>query len=251
MTTFHSIQVHGMKTISNGLDRLATLREIEKHTQTSLLILKTDIIQEEEEYRRALDQVARARRTLCLKKRLLAQKKRQSSQLNNKILNQFTEIEINAKKYVFKDVCKARRSIERSASKKINLFLLNTKMPRVILDLIYSYMSWQSRIDYLESVYRPISVYNKLDYGVKLYFIVMCIHNKLVQFPTSEKRKALQTVRRSKRSALNTIFSNFLHDVKGCDEIGAYDILKTMCLLFKKGVSYRLREGTRVGAILI
>jgi hypothetical protein len=115
------------------------------------------------------------------------------------------------------------------------------KLPLDVVLHIGEFLMHNVRTQYLEDVYNPFPIFNKLRINVKRNFVQMALlrGKYFSHLSKNEKIDAKNNIHFAGCKTINDEISSLIHAAKHINPEGAYKLIKTMCILFKKNKKYK------------
>jgi hypothetical protein len=115
------------------------------------------------------------------------------------------------------------------------------KLPLDVVLYIGEFLTRNVRTKYLEDVYNPSPIFNKLRVNVKRDFITLAILNKkyFSHLTKNEINDAETKINFARHNTINDEVSALIHTAKQVNPEGAHKLIKSMCILFKKNKKYK------------
>ena len=166
----------------------------------------------------------------------------QFKKMKNKINNLLVEDDVKNKYENDKKEEMNRRKDIMSNKGGISIDKLCKLLPEEIINSIYEFLPYDTRIEYLEDVYKPYPKFNRQDIRIKKYFMEIILKS-LKNFKTIPKKQRHQysnMIYLSKNNYVNQLIKNIITNLKKTYPIDAYKLIKNLCILFKNNNKYNL-----------
>jgi hypothetical protein len=133
-----------------------------------------------------------------------------------------------------------QRRHDARSGKKFNISDLD-KLPLDVVLYIGDFLMSSVRTQYLEDVYNPFPIFNKLRVNVKRNFITLALlKNKyFAHLTTPERNDTENKIHYAGCKTINDEIATLIHRAKNDNPEGAHKLIKAMCILFKKNKKYK------------
>jgi hypothetical protein len=133
-----------------------------------------------------------------------------------------------------------QRQHDARGGKKFNIADLD-KLPLDVVLYIGDFLMHHVRTQYLEDVYKPIPIFNKLRVNVKRNFITLALLNKryFSHLTPVERTEAENKIHFAGYNVINDEISSLIHRAKQENPGGAHRLIRAMCILFEKNKKYK------------
>jgi len=140
---------------------------------------------------------------------------------------------------VIKKECIAQKKHDERTGSKFDITRLD-RMPLDVVLYIGEFLTHEVQTQYLEDVYNPFSIFNKLKVNTKRYFLQLALEHKkyFSHLSTMEMVKASERVHFAGYNTINEEISALIYAAKQKNPQGAHKLIKAMCMLFKKNKKY-------------
>jgi hypothetical protein len=140
---------------------------------------------------------------------------------------------------VIKKECAAQKKHDERTGSKFDITRLD-RMPLDVVLYIGEFLTHEVQTQYLEDVYNPFSIFNKLKVNTKRYFLQLALEDKkyFSHLSTMEMVKASERLHSAGYNTINEEISALIHAAKQKNPQGAHKLIKAMCMLFKKNKKY-------------
>jgi hypothetical protein len=133
-----------------------------------------------------------------------------------------------------------QRFHDKRGGKRFDLSDLD-KLPLDVVLYIGDFLMYNVRTQYLEDVYNPLPIFNKLRINVKRDFITLALlKNKyFAHLTTPERNDTENKIHYAGCKIINDEIAALIHRAKNENPEGAHKLIKAMCILFKKNKKYK------------
>jgi hypothetical protein len=155
----------------------------------------------------------------------------------NKVL---AEDDLKTKTKTQKKEQSVQRLHDARGGRKFDIAKLD-KLPLDVVLYIGEFLMHNVRTKYLEDVYNPVPIFNKLRVNVKRDFITLALLNKkyFSHLTTPERNDAENKIHFAGCKTINDEIAALIHRAKHENPEGAYKLIKAMCILFEKNKKYK------------
>lgn len=133
-----------------------------------------------------------------------------------------------------------QRYHDRRGGQRFDISSLD-KLPLDVVLYIGEFLMHNVRTQYLEDVYNPFPIFNKHRINVKRNFIQMALlrGKYFAHLSKIQRNDAENKIHFAGCTTINDEISSIIHTAKQTNPEGAYKLIKTMCILFKKNKKYK------------
>jgi len=206
------------------------------------------------DYLTARANVARAQQAVeNAKQSLMAQQKRMQ-ETRNQYCREATKIErtksalnrllsvddLKTKTKIQKKELSVQKYHDRRGGQRFDISSLD-KLPLDVVLYIGEFLTHNVCTQYLEDVYNPFPIFNKLRVNVKRNFITLAILNKkyFSHLSKTQIHDAENKIHFAGHDTINDEIFALIHAAKQTNPEGAHKLIKSMCILFKKNKKYK------------
>jgi len=206
------------------------------------------------DYSTACANVGRAQRAVENAKQLLITQQKRMLETRTQYCREASKIErtkLTLNKLLAEDDLKTKtktqkkeQSVQRQhdarGGRKFDIAKLD-KLPLDVVLYISEFLMHNVRTKYLEDVYNPHPIFNKLRVNVKRDFITLALLNKkyFSHLTTPERNDAENKIHFAGCKTINDEIAALIHRAKHENPEGAYKLIKAMCILFEKNKKYK------------
>jgi hypothetical protein len=198
--------------------------------------------------------VARAQQAVENAKQFLISQQKRMLETRNQYCKEMIKIErtkANLNKLLAEDDLKTKtktqkkeQSVQRQHDKRGGRKFEISKLDKLPLDVVLyigEFLMHEVRTKYLEDVYNPLPIFNKLRVNVKRDFITLAILNKkyFSHLTKYEINDAENKIHFAGHNTINDQISALIHRAKQENPEGVHKLIKAMCILFKKNKKYK------------
>jgi len=162
-----------------------------------------------------------------------------NSNIRAKINRLLAVDEVKNRTFAQKQNDSVQKRHDKRGGKHFDISKLNL-LPLEVVCYIGEFLTYDVRIQYLESLYKPLSIFNKLRINVKMFFIELALLQKKYFSHLSEKQKEEYNtkIHLACGKTINDEIYSLVHNAKQVNPEGAFRLIKAMCILFKKNKKY-------------
>ena len=133
-----------------------------------------------------------------------------------------------------------QRLHDKRGGQRFNISVLD-KLPLDVVMYIGEFLMCNVRTQYLEDVYKPFPIFNKLCINVKRNFIILALLKKkyFSHLTTGEREAAENKIHFAGCTTINDEIATLIHRARQENPEGVYRLIKAMCILFKKNKKYK------------
>jgi hypothetical protein len=232
-----------------------TKRKIDIETLTNQVSQYNDLFEStKRSYMDARTTLARAKQSLDLAGRNLKiqqERMREKETQYVKEMNKISRTKLALNKLLAEDDLKTKtktqkkeQSVQRlhdaRGGRKFDIAKLD-KLPLDVVLYIGEFLMHNVRTKYLEDVYNPLPIFNKLRVNVKRDFITLALLNKkyFSHLTTPERNDAENKIHFAGCKTINDEIAALIHRAKHENPEGAHKLIKAMCILFEKNKKYK------------
>jgi len=208
---------------------------------------KRDFLEKRNNVARAKQAVEQVKRVLKVQEHSMQETRNQYCREMNKLertkstLNSLLAIDdLKTKAKIQKKEQSTQRQHDRRGGRRFDISSLD-KLPLDVVLYIGEFLTSSVRTKYLEDVYNPFPIFNKLRVNVKRDFITLAILNKKYFSHLSKPQihDAENKIHFAGHDTINDEIFALIHAAKQTNPEGAHKLIKSMCILFKKNKKYK------------